>query len=244
MLNLIVDIGNTRTKLALFDQGKLKGRVKIVDRLSTQAIKDFVKKRKIDAVCTSIVGKVPISAMRHLAKQYDLVNLDHNTDIPIRNSYKTPKTLGKDRLAAAIGAWGHYPKKPCLIFDAGTCVTYDLVTKAGEYLGGGISPGIHLRFRAMDTFTANLPLAKMKNKAKWLGANTIESLQAGAQWGLIHEIEGFIRQYRKVYPGLIVVATGGDADYLARNMKTKIFVHPNLVLEGLDQILLQYESNV
>lgn len=237
MPNLIVDIGNTRSKLALYHERKLLGRVKILPRLSRTEVLQFIGKKNIDAVCCSIVGKTPKRVINWLSREFPFTNLNHNTAIPIKNDYGTAKTLGKDRLAAAIGAWGHFPEKNCLIFDSGTCITYDLVTKEGNYLGGGISPGLRTRFKAMNRFTANLPLVDPIENANWLGTNTLESLRAGAQWGLIHEVDGFIRQYKKEYAGLKVLATGGDAEYLAKNLKTKIFVHPNLVLEGLNQIL-------
>jgi len=172
-----------------------------------------------------------------LKKTYGLVELTEKTKIPIRNGYKTPRTLGKDRLAAVIGAYYMFPKKPCLVIDAGTCITYDFLSKAGTYLGGGISPGMMLRFKAMNDYTAALPLASFSKKAKYIGKNTKESLQSGAQWGFLLEIEGFINKYREQYPGLQVILTGGDSEYLSKNLKTKIFVNPNLVLDGLNKIL-------
>lgn len=238
MLHLIIDIGNTRSKLAFFKGRKQLGRLKIVDKLTVAFLKKFTAKRDISAVAVSIVGKVPVAAIKWLEKSYPFVNLDHKTSIPINNAYKTPATLGKDRLAAAIGAYAIFPGKPVLIFDAGTCITYDLVDAQGKYHGGAISPGMKMRFQAMDEFTANLPLAKFKANTVYLGRNTDESLRAGAQWGLINEIEGFIRQYRKQFKGLKILATGGDSTYLAKKLKSKIFVHPNLVLEGLNEILI------
>ncbi|NNE28077.1 MAG: type III pantothenate kinase [Saprospiraceae bacterium] len=239
MFNLVIDVGNTRTKLAFFLKGKLFGQVRVVNNASPRGLQQFIGKKDISGVCVSVVGKRPAKALSWLKANYPLTELTHKTQIPIKNRYKTPKTLGKDRLAVAIAAWGLFPGKPSLIFDAGTCITYDFVNSKGEYLGGGISPGLQTRLKAMDTFTANLPLARFYSQASWLGKTTDQSLRAGAQWGLVHEVDGFIRQYRKAYPGLKVLGTGGDAQYLAKHLKTKIFVLPNLVLQGLNQILIQ-----
>ena len=238
-MNLLFDVGNTRTKIAFFNEKGIIGKVRQIEKPTIKDVKRIVGKRSIEKVGISQVGKMAGSLKNHLKRNFQLLELDEKTKIPITNRYKTPKTLGRDRLAAVIGAHAIFPKSPCLVIDAGTCVKYDLITKSGSYIGGGISPGMYLRFKAMNDHTANLPLVPFSKSAKYLGRNTKECLQAGAQWGFILEIEGFIRSYKKEFAGLKVLLTGGDAEYLAKNMKTKIFVNPNLVLEGLNKILEQ-----
>ncbi len=235
--NLLFDVGNTRAKIALYDERGIVGSVWKTENPLIGDIRAFVKGKNIKQAAISQVGRFPDRIKRFLKKEYGLVQLTEKTKVPIKNSYKTPRTLGKDRLAAVIGAFYMFPKKPCLVIDAGTCITYDFLSKAGTYLGGGISPGMMLRFKAMNDYTAALPLAPFNKSAKYIGKNTKESLQSGAQWGFLLEIEGFINKYREQYPGLQVIITGGDAEYLSKNLKTKIFVNPNLVLDGLNKIL-------
>lgn len=230
-------MGNTRAKIALYDESGIVGKVWKTGNPLIRDIRSFVKGKSIKQAAISQVGKFPERIKQFLKKEYGLVQLTEKSKVPIRNSYKTPKTLGKDRLAAIIGAYYMFPKKPCLVIDAGTCITYDFLSKAGSYLGGGISPGMLLRFKAMNDYTASLPLVPFSKGAKYIGKNTKESLQSGAQWGFLLEIEGFINKYREQYPGLQVILTGGDAEYLSKNLKTKIFVNPNLVLDGLNKIL-------
>ena len=159
------------------------------------------------------------------------------TPLPIQNKYKTPKTLGKDRLAAVVAAKELYPRKHCLVIDAGTCITYDLITKESVYLGGAISPGMDMRFQAMNTFTAKLPLVKRKKTTNLIGNTTNSALQSGGVLGAVFEMEGFIRAYRKDFSPLTVILTGGAADFFAIFLKTKIFVHHNLILIGLNKLL-------
>jgi len=219
--------------------GKLFGKVKMASRLSRKDIEGFIGKKEINKVGISIVGNVSKAAMKWLEKSFDLTILNHETPLPISNKYHTPKTLGKDRLAAAIGASFLYPKQNCLILDAGTCLTYDFLDEKGVYHGGGISPGLNMRFKAMNKFTAALPLETVGSQRSFIGKNTTQSLRVGAQWGFIYEIDGFIEAYSKKFSGLTVISTGGDAKYLAKKVKTKIFVHPNLVLVGLNSMLNQ-----
>ena len=163
--------------------------------------------------------------------------LDTRTPLPVENRYATPETLGKDRLAAAIGAWAQYPGQHCLVVDAGTCLTLDLVTAEGSYLGGNISPGVRMRLRAMHAFTARLPQVDVGAYKALLGQSTESALQNGGLLGAVLEIEGLASRLSDSYPGLITVLTGGDAAILAERLKSKIFVHLNLVLEGLNKIL-------
>ena len=166
-----------------------------------------------------------------------LVILDENTPLPIKNLYETPATLGKDRLAAAVGARAIFPGKNVLSIDAGTCITYDFLTKDGEYLGGSISPGIRMRFRAMHAFTGRLPLVEPEDFTGLIGKTTAESLLSGVINGVCEEIKGLIARYNEQYEDLTAVITGGDHEYLHNKLKINIFAVPDLVLPGLNEIL-------
>ena len=167
--------------------------------------------------------------------------LDHRLSFPFRVLYRTPKTLGPDRLAGIAGSLHHFPRGSNLVIDAGTCITYDMITKEKNYVGGNISPGIHMRLSAMNYYTDALPLINHFTNARSHGTSTTSALQAGAAWGAVHELDGFIQAYKKKYGRLNIVLTGGDAPFFVNRLKTKIFVAPNLVLEGLRKLL---EHNV
>jgi type III pantothenate kinase len=165
------------------------------------------------------------------------VILDHHTKIPVKNKYDTPETLGKDRIAAVSAAYKLFTKNNHLVIDIGTCMTLDFVTKAGNYLGGNISPGVNLRLRAMHEFTSSLPLVKFDKTKKLLGKSTNEAIKNGAVYGITTEIESYIRRLEIKYDNINVILTGGDATFFGELIDYQIFVDPNLVLKGLNEIL-------
>jgi type III pantothenate kinase len=162
--------------------------------------------------------------------------------MPIQIRYATPETLGVDRIAAACGAIALFPGKNCLAIDAGTCITYDFIDHAGNYWGGGISPGIEMRLKAMHTFTTRLPLVKVNQQASLIGNSTESCLQSGALFGVLGEIEGIIQKYDQNYQELKVIICGGDISLFENQLKPTIFAAPDLVLMGLNRILLQNAS--
>jgi len=235
-LNLIIDIGNTRTKVGVFEENKLVRKL-IWNEWNLTSLKAFLKKKDYQRVAISTVRNVDKPTDTFLDKNYFYLNLDANTALPIKNLYKTPGTLGKDRLAAVVGAFELFPGKASLVIDAGTCITYDIITQQGHYLGGNISPGIKMRFKAMNAFTAKLPLVRKRSRSNIVGNTTQSALQTGGQWGAILEMEGFIQRYSDRFGQINVILTGGDANFFAKNLKTQIFVNNNLVLIGLNKIL-------
>lgn len=236
-MNLIIDIGNTRTKLGVFGKGKLIRKGVLDKGWRVKELKTFIAKRKIENVAVASVAGMDENVEQFLKDNYFYLKLSASTSLPIKNTYKSPKTLGNDRLAAVIGAYFLFPGKGCLVIDAGTCITYDFINAGGSYLGGNISPGITMRLKAMHTFTASLPLVKRKKLVSPVGKDTNSSLLTGGQLGAVLEMEGFIKLYAEKFGPLNVILTGGDADYFANKLKTKIFVNSNLVLVGLNQIL-------
>jgi type III pantothenate kinase len=238
-LNLAIDIGNTRTKIGLFE-GEALIHKETLERLTPEALKPLLYNHSVvNCILSSVGGNAP-EAVEMLKTQTAFVELSSDTPLPIENRYATPKTLGKDRLAAAVGAWALFPGKQCLIIDAGTCITCDVLSDKGVFLGGNISPGIDMRLKAMHTFTARLPLAERAPLGSWIGVSTETALQNGAQWGALWELSALIDYCETELGPLVVVATGGDADFFEKNLKRKIFANPDLVLMGLNVILIHH----
>ncbi|MFL5729822.1 MAG: type III pantothenate kinase [Cytophagaceae bacterium] len=231
-MNLAIDSGNTKLKAGIFDNDQL---MEVIHNLSEDELKSIADKLPLSrAVISSVSGKA-----RSIAEKIRIETLivDQNTRLPFRNLYKTPETLGTDRIAGAAGAKVLYPGANCLVIDAGTCITFDFIDSSNRYQGGSISPGIHLRFKAMNTFTSGLPLVERNDRAVLIGANTEESMQSGVMKGVLAEIDGMIASYRSIYPDLQVIICGGDTPFFETNLKQSIFAVPDLVLIGLNRIL-------
>ncbi|MFN7115488.1 MAG: type III pantothenate kinase [Saprospiraceae bacterium] len=236
-MNLTIDIGNTRIKLGIYREGQLLER-QTWQEWDLEKLITLTTNQKVKNVILSNVGRdVPTVIIDFLEKNCFFIRLDTQTPLPIQNAYRTPETLGKDRIAAVVGAFDMFPYQNCLAIDAGTCITYEFLTKAGVYLGGNIAPGLEMRLKAMHHFTAKLPLVKMAETENLIGYSTQSAMQNGAQWGAILEIEGIIDWCRSEWGEINVILTGGDADFFVKSLKSQIFVNPNLVLQGLNKIL-------
>lgn len=208
-------------------------------------VADFNKLRRKYPFQKSIIStvrrKLP-AFWNSISKSTCAFILDHKLPIPVQNHYDTPKTLGKDRLAACIGAFKKY-KGNNLVIDTGTCLTYDFIDKKGNYLGGNISPGIDLRLKAMHQFTASLPSVKRGVVKKTLGKSTKEAINNGAIIGVGAEIEGYLSRISDEYGHINVILTGGGAAFFGDFVKSKIFVDSNLVLIGLNEIIEYQDLN-
>ena len=235
-MNLIIDIGNTRTKAALFENKACQA-FKIYNSLRDLLNDPDFFKNAQKAIITSVVSGQE--------NEYELLNtmipvivFTTNTPIPIRNLYQSSATLGSDRLCASIAGFELYPNRDVLSIDAGTCIKYNFVNSQNEYLGGGISPGLTMRFKALEYFTSKLPLVEFDLKNHPLiGNNTQNSIISGVINGSISEVDGIISSYKVQYPQILVLLTGGDSEFLAKQLKNSIFTHQNLVLKGLNHIL-------
>ncbi len=237
-MNLVIDIGNTRTKYSLFQQSEYLFTI-YASHFQGESISNIFSEYPT-------IGKTIISSTRSenpewiefIRKKTEiLIVLDQRTPVPIKCLYKTPETLGRDRLAAVVGANYLYPGSNLLVIDAGTALTYDLVTEKGEYLGGNISPGLVMRFRALHNFTEKLPLIHDSNKFSLWGDSTENAIRSGVQNGILFEIETFIEHFKKNYKKNAVIFTGGDTKFFESNLKSSFFVHSNLVATGLNRIL-------
>ncbi len=235
-MNLALDVGNTYTKLAIFDGDELVYS-EAHELMSIERLREIISEYPIKRAIFSSVSKSYYNFERLLDESYYFLKLSHNTPTPVVNKYATPKTLGKDRIAGAVGAHALYPNDNVLVIDAGTCVTYDLTTKNGEYLGGNISPGLTIRLKALNNYTERLPLLEKQKIDYLIGNSTNTSILSGVIMGLAAELDGMINAYAEKYPELKVVITGGDAKFFESYMKNSIFAVPNLVLVGLNKII-------
>jgi type III pantothenate kinase len=237
-LNLIIDIGNSRSKVAIFSQHELVATYFFeeltVKNLSTLMIEFPGTAQAI----LSTVASVHPSVYTWLKSTFScFVELNARTPMPLLNNYQTPETLGLDRLAAAIGARVIFPDQELLVIDAGTAVTFDLIEGNGTFAGGNISPGLRSRFRALHEYTRNLPLVEQDGQVPLIGRTTEEAIKAGVINGMILEMDGMIDMLRKKYAGLQPVLTGGDAPFFERRLKNPIFVKFGITLIGLNRIL-------
>ena len=235
-MNLIIDTGNTRTKLAVFNRDSLQSVVKVKNSKIETALKTIFKNKDIAYSIISSVTNIKDNVISLLKINTTVTILNDTTKIPFKNLYKTPKTLGVDRIALMAAAQKKYPNQNVLVIDAGTCITYDFINKKNEYYGGAIAPGIKMKYKAMHHFTANLPLLKPDTTIS-LGNSTKNAMHQGVINGSVLEIEGIINQHQKKYHNLTIVLTGGDTIFLAKLLKSGIFANPNFLLEGLNYIL-------
>ncbi len=241
-MELVIDIGNTRVKAAVFINNGIH--TILYTENADDELYNKLTQYKIQKVIISSVRTDLERVVEFWKSKYSVLVLDHLTPLPIVNTYKTPKTLGKDRIAAVVGARFLHEKGPLLSIDIGTCITYDLLTDDNNYIGGSISPGIELRYKALHTFTSALPLGGQKDIDYLYGDDTETSLSTGVINGITHEIDGFISAYEEQYPTLKTLICGGDARYFVKHLKKKIFANQNLVLLGLHKILLFNEKNL
>jgi type III pantothenate kinase len=241
-MNLIVDVGNTYVKFAVFKSGDLiyKRNFKLNEfKEQYQTLKnDFPELKK--AIISS-VGHLSKDQIELITKDLNVIELSTELKFPFKNSYSTPKTLGVDRIALVCSSVNQFPNKNVLIIDAGTCITYDFITKDNEYLGGAISPGLRLRYKSLNNLTANLPLLETKLPTKRVGDSTESSIHSGIVNGVITEINGIMDQYQQEYSDLTVILTGGDTNFLSNQLKNSIFANSNFLFEGLN-FILEYNS--
>ena len=235
MKNLTIDIGNSSVKYAVFEDGNML----FHDRISIQRLKEI--RQKVNPhqpeqciVCSTADITLQKSTICNLCNK--VVLLDHNTPIPIRNLYKSPRTLGMDRLAAVVGAFCKVHGN-ALVIDMGTAITYDFINAEGEYLGGNISAGLDMRLHALNEHTARLPLIDVEGPHPSIGTTTDTAIRCGAIDGIRFEIEGYIRKFSLKYTNLSVFLTGGDLIYFDKEIKKRIFADDFLVMEGLNNII-------
>ena len=241
-LNLVIDIGNTRVKAASFDKHSLTNL--FVYNNTESFISDFELKFKgaKQVIISSVLHNKP-DVVEKLKFNETPIFFSGNIPLPIHNLYRSPNTLGSDRLAAAVAAESLYKNANVLNIDTGTCIKYNFVSSDSKFLGGATSPGLVMRLKSLHSFTAGLPLVEFNTDFNELiGTDTQDSILSGALLGAIAEADGIINQYKQRFPGLTVVVSGGDTEFFVKRLKNSTFARPHLVLEGLNKIL-EYNVN-
>jgi type III pantothenate kinase len=238
-MNLVIDIGNTRAKVAVFDKNTLlEKKIVLEEAVTVDFFYPIFEKNKIKNIIVAASGNVETVVIDFLSKKNNFLFFNQDIKLPIKNNYATPATLGKDRLAGVIGANFLFPDSANLVIDGGTCTTYNVIDKNGVFLGGNITPGLKMRSEAMHHFTARLPLVAIDdNLGSIIGEDTLTNLQTGVQFGALFEIEGFINHYTQRFGDLNTLLTGGNATFFEKNLKTKTNIIPDLVLIGLNRVL-------
>ncbi|MBO7256599.1 MAG: type III pantothenate kinase [Bacteroidales bacterium] len=239
MKSILIDMGNSFSKVAIGDSSGIsqvcrveKG--KVLDKVS-EMVGEYLPER---CVISSVSGGYQeiVSLMQGRGIEVTLLSVD--IPLPIEIDYATPKTLGADRIAAAIGAHSLFPEDDCIVFDLGTAITIDFVDKNGVFKGGNISPGMSMRFKAMNHYTNKLPLVEPEPVRQINGQSTVEAINNGVILGIVFEIEEYIRRF----PSHKIIFTGGDSIFFAKILKSTIFAVCNLVLIGLSNITQTNEN--
>lgn len=229
-MELVLDFGNTSIKVACFEENEMTDFFLCQE---LEPIHQLIREQQPNQIIISSVTKqhLPLLALENV------LELTHKTKLPIKNLYETPNTLGVDRLAGVIGAITKFPTQHCLVIDAGTCITYDFITKDKQYLGGSISLGSQMRFRALNNFTNALPLEELNSSVELIGTSTQTAIQSGVFHGIVHEMNGIVESYQAQFGKVQTIICGGDAKYFESTIKAHIFADSNLVLTGLHTIL-------
>ena len=241
-MNLALDIGNTRTKIGLFQGAEMVEHTVWTDWTAAE-LQAYAEPAGVDRIIFSSVAGAEETLFDLLAERFGVVEMSHLTPLPFENRYRTPKTLGKDRLAAVAGAQALYPATDCLVIDCGTCIKYEWLTADGVYHGGNIAPGASMRIRAMHHFTARLPEVPLEMPAETIGQSTQTALQNGALRGAVLEMEGFVRLFQDKSSRIQVILTGGDAAFFAPHVRiSDLKIEPHLTLIGLNHILVKVDK--
>ena len=242
--NLVIDIGNSGTKLACYADDELLHPVTRLTNDNWQEVNRMVTNLGAQNIIYSTVANVPPSKWldKWKTEGIGIYSIDRSRPLPFSSDYLTMDTLGQDRIAAVAGTLGLMTTSR-LIVDLGSCVTMDLVDASGRYLGGNISPGLNMRLRAMHEFTVRLPLVEIGDTSEPVGRSTLQALRHGGQLGVVYEVEGLYHRLRTIHRDLCVVLTGGDAPHVIESFSIPVLHRPNLVLRGLNQILSNYVNN-
>ncbi len=240
-MNIVVDIGNSRVKMAVMSGGDLVvgASFESFDASAQEVVEQWVTTYGADRSIVSSTRGDQSSVVEYLRRVVGHSMLfDAQTRVPIRNSYSTPHTLGRDRLAAAVGAQCLCSGDDYLIVDFGTAITIDLVTREGGFEGGFISPGIAMRFAALYNHTASLPLCAATELVDGVARTTRAAIEQGVMQGVCNEVEGYIAKMMQKYDKIVVIFAGGDAKYFDKQIKNAIFAECDLVIAGLNEILM------
>ena len=236
-MKLIIDIGNTVTKMVVFRGDEPVDELR-VEGGTLSGLSAFADRPGLRSGIVGAVRDLTADEEAALASlDFPLLRLTPDTPVPITNRYRTPGTLGSDRLAAVVGASSLKPGKDLLIIDAGTCITYEVIDARGNYWGGNIAPGMHMRLRALHDFTGRLPLVEADGEVPGMGYDTETAIRSGVLRGMKYEIEGYIKSMRSKFPHLLVFLTGGDNISFDPGIRNIVFSDRFIVPRGFNRIL-------
>lgn len=236
MKNICIDIGNTQTKIGIFENSDLLETI-ILDVLDVKNIENIIVKNNIEQSIISNVSEIEEPLLKMLESKTKLLPFNHLTKLPFQNNYLTPITLGLDRIALIAAAVNLSNRSNVLVISLGTCVTFEFLNRKKEYLGGAISPGLNMRLQAMNYFTAKLPLLTFNEPTDFNGNSTESCMQSGAFFGIIAEIKSRIELYETKFGETEIVLSGGNCFLFEKHLKKALFAHPYLTLFGLNKIL-------
>ena len=243
-MHLVTDIGNTRIKVAVFESDTIIEQLHFDKNIFFETLKFFFEKYpKIQNWTLVSVSNIPENEIKALESLFQIKPniLSNQSRFPFVNKYATPQTVGIDRLVLAAGATLLFPNQNRLVIDAGTCITFDIINEKKEYLGGAISPGLQMRYKAMNDYTAKLPLLEASFPNQWIGNSTQSSIHVGVVLGVLAEIDSYIERFLQSNKNFTIILTGGDALFLAKRLKNTIFANSNFLLESLNAIF-QYQT--
>lgn len=237
-INLCIDWGNTHVKAAIFNDEQIVESQTFLAGEAEEAIDSFIAQHNpVKAILCSVVNH-PFGVEQAIGEKVkSFIKLSNTTALPIMNAYHSPESLGADRIALATAGFALHPGTNTLVISLGTCITYNFIQKNKTFRGGAISPGLHMRLKAMNAFTDKLPEVDVNGELLLLGYDTATCMRSGAVFGMAAEIDGMIKEFESQYSDFNAVLTGGDAPYFASKLKSKIFADPDLLMKGLNLIL-------
>jgi len=235
-LNLVLDIGNSLLKVGIFKNNNLINYFEFNQDYYLN-VKSIIHKNPITYSIASNVSESNNKLIELLSNETNLIKFNSSLKVPFKNCYQTINTLGKDRIALVSNASKEYPKENILLIDLGSCITFDFLNNKNEYLGGSISPGLRMRYKSLNNYTANLPLIDPKEIDYFIGKNTEDSIHSGIINGIISELNSIIDKYTNQYKEIRIILTGGDSKFLFKKIKNGIFANPNFLIFGLNFLI-------
>lgn len=236
MKNICIDIGNTQSKIGIFENSEMIDTI-LVDSITEDLLHTLFKKYQVKNSIVSNVNNSASKIIEILKSKTNYINFNNLTKVPFLNLYRTPETLGLDRIALVSAATNLETPNNVLVVSLGTCVTFEFLNRKLEYLGGAISPGLLMRLKAMNEFTAKLPLLDFDAPTDFNGNTTNKCMQSGAFYGIIGEIKERISLYENKFGNTDLVLSGGDCFLFEKHLKNALFAHPYLTLFGLNKII-------
>ncbi len=235
-MNLALDIGNSFLKAGIFKNNNLINYYEF-NREYYSNIKSILDKTPITHSIASNVSESNNKLIELLSNKTNLIKFNSSLKVPFKNCYQTKNTLGKDRIALVSNASKEYPKENVLLIDLGSCITFDFLNSKNEYLGGSISPGLSMRYKSLNRYTANLPLINPKEIDYFIGRNTEDSIHSGIINGIVGELNSAIDKYKSQFKEIRIILTGGDSKFLFNRIKNSIFANSNFLILGLNFLI-------